>query len=186
MVFWYNQFMQFSKPHNNLERLGLGEGQVVVDLGVGSGHYALAAAHMLGPDGRVYAVDVQQALLDKVADTAKDVGIQTIEIILGDIERPQGSQLADGIADVVLLCNTLFQLDDQAAGMAEAARLLRPAGKLLVVDWQESFAHLGPTPEQVVDKAAAEQLLAQAGFELEREINAGDHHYGLVARKRSS
>ncbi len=56
----------FSDPKNNIMRLGLTDGMLVADFGTGSGHYAIEASRIVGNSGRVYAIDIQQALVKKV------------------------------------------------------------------------------------------------------------------------
>ena len=64
--------------------------------------------------------------------------------------------------------------------MAEAKRILRSNGRLAVIDWSESFGGLGPQKGDVVKKETAIQLAKTAGFALQKEFEAGAHHYGLI------
>lgn len=173
----------FSDPTTNIKKLVLGEGSTVVDLGSGTGFYSIAAAQEVGPDGRVYAVDVQKDLLENLKQKAADQHLSNIDVIWADIEKQNGSKIADGKAETVLICNTLFQLEDKDAAIAEAARLLRPSGRLCVIDWTDSHAGLGPNPDMVVTSAEAKDLVSKH-LEFDREFGAGEHHYGLVFRKK--
>lgn len=173
----------FSDPISNIKKLVLGEGSTVVDLGSGSGFYSLAAAQEVGEDGQVYAVDVQKSLLDDLKQKARDQHVHNIDIIWADIEQPHGTKLVDGKAETVLLCNTLFQLEDKDAALQEAARLLQPNGRLCIIDWTDSHAGLGPNASLIVDEQSAKDL-ASKHLEFDRSFDAGDHHYGLVFRKK--
>ena len=155
----------------------------VADLGAGSGHYASEAGRRVGGEGRVYAVDVQKDLLERVAKEAREAGLSNVEIIWGDAEEKGGTKLRDGAVDAVIAANVLFQLDDKEGFAAEAGRILHPKGRILVVDWLDSFGNMGPRPEGVVGKGAARKIFEEAGFSFESEIPAGEHHWGLIFRK---
>jgi len=175
----------FSHPQKILELIGVGQASVVVDLGSGSGHYTLASARMTGPEGKVYAVDVQADLLERTVQQAQQEGVTNIEIIHADIEVPMGTKVQTETADLVLLCNTLFQLEDKVAALQEAQRIMRPNARLLIVDWTDSHGGLGPDAQLVCDQANAEDLLKEQGLTVDRSFDAGDHHYGIISRKKS-
>lgn len=173
----------FADPQQVIERLGITPGLKVADFGAGSGAYTLALAARVGESGRVYAVDVQQNLLERLAAVAKERKLRNIEVIWGDIEKRGGAKLGDNAVDRVLLSNVLFQSAARYSLALEAKRVLRPGGEAIVVEWSGSFGGLGPTPTQVVTPASAKEVFAQAGFEAAGEFSAGAHHYALVFKK---
>lgn len=172
--------MRFSDPHDNVLQLGLREGMKVADLGSGVGHHAIAAGHIVGETGRVYAVDVQEDVLTHLADTAHKRGLRNIETVWGDIEKPGGTMLREHAVDAVMLANALFQLEDRAGAIAEIKRILKPGGKLMLIDWVESFGGIGPQTPQVVSEEEALALFVGAGFQKLKDFRAGSHHYSIV------
>lgn len=173
----------FSDPKKNIEQCGIQAGMEIADFGSGSGHYSLEAGRALISTGRVYAIDIQQELLTKLKNTASREGVYNIEVIWGDIEKLNGTKLKDNSIDLVLLSNILFQVDDKEGVVREAKRVLRPGGRVLVIDWTDSFDGLGPKPEVVFRKEKASEMFEKNGFHLDREILAGVHHYGLIYKK---
>ncbi len=173
----------FSDPAKNIDQSGIQSGMEIADFGSGSGHYTIAAAKALAASGRVYSIDIQQDLLAKLKNNASREGLYNVEVIWGDIDRPKGTKLRDASIDLVLLCNILFQLADKDAAIAEVKRVLKPAGRVLLVDWSDSFGGIGPKPEAVIPKMKAQAMFENAGFHLDREITAGSHHYGLIYKK---
>jgi len=99
------------------------------------------------------------------------------------MEKADGTKLRDMSIDLVLVCNVLFQVEDKSVVVAEVKRILKPQGKVLVVDWSDSFAGLGPHPDVVVAQETVMDLFEHAGFHLDREVSAGEHHYGLLYKK---
>ena len=172
--------MHFSDPTTNVLQLGLREGMRVGDLGAGSGHYALAAAHIVGNDGRVYAIDVQEDVLIHLRNTAQTRGLRNIEAVWGNFEKPGGTTLKDHVLDAVILSNVLFQLDHRQSALEEIKRILKPGGKLLVADWAGPYAGLGPAEQHVVPERDAEELFITAGFHKVKDFRAGPHHYAIV------
>lgn len=175
--------MDFVDPHTALLQLGLSEGMKVGDFGCGSGHYAFAAAAMVGASGWVYAIDVQQDMLTRLADDAQRRGAKNIGFVWGDIEVPGGTKLKDGALDAAVISNTCFQLSDKAGAVAEISRVLAPHGKVLLVEWSGAHGGMGPSKERVVLPKDAEALFLDAGFAKQKEVPAGPHHYAVVFRK---
>lgn len=172
--------MDFSDPRSNILQIGLREGMKVGDIGAGSGHYALAAGNIVGKDGRVYAIDIQEDMLKHIKDAAAEHGLANVDALWGNAERQGGTTLRDHVLDAAILSNVLFQIDDRAQAAAEAKRILRPGGKLLVVDWAGSYGGIGPDPARVISEYVAEDLFIGAGFHKVKDFRAGPHHYGIV------
>lgn len=172
--------MEFADPKTNALQLGVRPGQRVADLGTGSGHYALALAHVVGAEGKVYAIDVQEDVLARLRNDAKHHKVKNIETVWGDIEKPGGTKLKDESMDAVVLSNTLFQLEDKQAAVTEVQRILKSGGKALVVDWAGAYDGLGPHADSVVPEHAAEELFIGAGFHKAKGFRGGPHHYAIV------
>ncbi len=173
----------FLNPQKNLAELSIGRGAHVADFGAGSGHYALAVARIVGEDGKVFCIDINGEMLTKVKNHARQEGLENLDIIKSDLEREKGSKLQNESVELVIIANTLFALEDKVAVVKEAFRILRPKGRVLVVEWSDSFAGLGPHASHVVTKEESQKFFESEKFKLEREISAGDHHYGLIFRK---
>ena len=178
--------MSFINPEDVLDQLVLGEGRTIADLGAGSGAYVLPTARRVGDSGKVYAIDIQKHFLDKIKNDAKRARLTNVEVLAGDIEEEGGAKLKDNSVDVAILSNTLFQLEDKAGAAREIHRILEPSGRVLVVDWSDSFGGIGPEVDAIVLQEEARDIFERNGFTHERDIKAGDHHYGMVFRKTGS
>lgn len=123
--------MKFCVPKDNVLQFGLREGMKVGDLGAGSGHYTLSAASIVGAEGKVYAIDIQEDVLKHIREEARLKGLTTIETIWGDIEEKGGTRLKDHTLDAVIISNTLFQVKERERVVEEIKHILHPGGKLL-------------------------------------------------------
>ncbi len=173
----------FSDPRHNIDQLGISDGMIIADLGSGSGFYSMEAARIVKTMGKVYAVDVQKPMLERLKKEAQTNGIHNIDIIAGDLEKLGGTKLRENFCDVAIASNVLFMLGDRKTFLLEVKRILKQKGRLLLIDWSASFSHMGPHPEQVVYKDDALRMIKEAGFTFEREIGAGAQHYGIICRK---
>jgi ubiquinone/menaquinone biosynthesis C-methylase UbiE len=175
----HNALMEFIKPRSVLRHIGITPGKVVADFGAGSGAYVLAIAEYLKGSGRIYAVDIQKDLLSRLGNEAKRSNLE-INLLWGDLEKPQGSSLGDESVDVVLVSNILFQVDNKEAVLREARRIVRPRGHVAIIEWSDSFGGLGPTSNHVLRKENAQNIADAVGLSLIDEFPAGSHHYGLL------
>jgi ubiquinone/menaquinone biosynthesis C-methylase UbiE len=170
----------FSNPRANVADLGLIPGMVVADFGAGVGNYALEMARTVGAGGKVYAIEVQKDLLERLAREAKSQHLLNLEVIWGNVEKPGGTKLKDQAVSVVVMANVLFQTDAKYSMALEAKRILRTGGRVVLIDWSGSFGGIGPRADQVVSKDEAKRIFAEAGLQLQAEFSAGEHHYGLI------
>ncbi len=175
--------MAFTDPEHNIEQFGLQSGAKVADFGSGTGFYAFEIAKAVGGAGKVYAVDVQKDLLEKIKNEAGKRGMQNIEIIWADVEKPSGSHLGNASIDAVVISNVLFQAVSKEAVIAEAKRVLKLGARVLVIDWSDSYGGMGPSAETIFPAEQARKVFTDAGFTFLNQIHAGDHHYGLIFKK---
>lgn len=166
-------------PAELVAKLLLRDTSHVADLGAGFGIFTFPAADRVS-GGKVYAVEIQKPLLHAISKKIAEGKYKNIEVISGDIEKRGGTKIANGAMDAVILSNTLFQLEDKPAAAREIKRILKPGGKLLLVDWMENPAKFGPPKEHIVSQEKAAEIFAEEGFSAKQELHAGEYHYGII------
>ena len=122
-------------------------------------------------------------MLEVVRSKARTFGLNNIEAVRADLEKPEGSHLKAASADIVIISNILFQVEDKKALGAEALRILKPGGRILTVEWSEDKSYFGPPLKNRINRKEAEEIFLKAGLRFEKEFSAGDHHYGLIFSK---
>ncbi|PIS40435.1 MAG: hypothetical protein COT26_03220 [Candidatus Kerfeldbacteria bacterium CG08_land_8_20_14_0_20_43_14] len=173
------------KTDKILHRIGVGPGQVVADLGCGgSGYFVLQAAKMVGSKGTVFGIDVLKSALSNLISRARLAGLANIIPVWSNLEIFRGARLVrDEVVDVGLLINLLFQSKRHADILRETYRMLKPKGRLLVIDWKISGMKMGPTQENLINPKNVHEDALDAGFEFVEEFTPGPYHFALVFRK---
>lgn len=173
--------MNFLNPEDILSTLSLKENMMASEFGCGSGDFSLAMAERL-KQGKVYAMDIQEEPLSVLKSRALERKLQNLDVVHCDLEKKKGSKLADGCLDLVLVSNVLFQVRNKKAFLKEAKRVLKPEGRLLVVDWI-SQAPFGPGTNTIAP-AEVREIAKSLDLKFENEFDAGGYHYGLVFAKK--
>lgn len=138
-----------------LTRVGVEEGQVVLDLGCGSGTYAIPGAEMVGPDGAVYALDVNEEALDELEEKAKSSGIENI--IRMDVSGESDIDLDGMEFDVVLLIDVLHDIEGREPLLEEVYGSLEEDGISCVYPMH-------------IENEEVEDMTESVGFELVEKI----------------
>lgn len=165
-------------PRKFWSRVGLRLGEVVVDVGAGSGFYSFPAAQRVGPSGRVFAVDVSDELVELIRERAEAMKVTNVEALLSS---PAHIPLDDAVADVALLANVLHGLPPRTVD--EAIRVLRPGGLLVDVDWKKQSSPEGPPVRHRLSAPEATRVLSAHGLTPVRSFDLGPYHYALLLRR---
>lgn len=174
----------FSTPSICVSQFNVEPGMVCADLGSGTGEYTFELSHRVGGTGKVYAVDVQKGLVDKLASKCKEQQVTNVSVLWDDMDDINGIALQDSSIDRVVSANILFQLDDIQKFATEVKRILKPKGMALIIEWSDSHSGIGPAPSYVVTQTRAQEIFEKAGLFTVKTINAGEHHYGFVVQSR--
>lgn len=168
-------------PFKLLERVGISAGMHVADLGCGAlGHFVFSAAQLVGAKGVVYAVDIQRAVLEQVEKTGKESQVFNVKCVWSDIDVYGATRIDNASLDMTLLINNLYLSQNRPQLVREMARLTRPGGRLVVVEWKTIATPIGPPTAQRIGQEDAKTALTSPYFTLQSEFEAGQYHYGLV------
>ncbi len=170
----------FADPVKNLKALRLRENDIVADLGAGTGYYSIAAGKII-TRGKVYAIEIIKDYLTTIKNKITEAHLGNVEIIWGNIEEIGGTKIKDGVVDVAIVSNVLFQVENKNKFIEEIKRILKSKGRVLLVDWSVESA--GISPKRALPKDRARSLFEEKNFTFDREIDAGAHHYGMILSK---
>lgn len=165
-------------PLKFLKSNGLSSGMCIADIGCGPGFFTFPAAEIVGRTGRVYAVDIQEDMLEELKRRNPPENVLVVHSDENHIP------IEDGSCDMVLVTFVLHEAEEKVAFLNELKRLLRPKGRLLLLDWEKKVEDKGPPFEERIERAEAERLLEMAGFKIEEEGSINPSQYKISAKHR--
>ena len=167
-------------PARVVDNLDIRPGMKIADFGCGTGHFTILMAKRVGDDGRVTAIDIQEAPLESVRTRAREAGLATIDIIRANLEVLGGTSLLDNSQDMVLLANVLFQSNKKPEIMREAHRILKSGGQLVMVEWKKGSGGFGPPENLRMDAEQLKALVSAEQFTFQRDIEVGQYHHVMM------
>lgn len=150
-------------PKKAIGLLGLKAGDVVADVGAGSGYFTLQMAERVGPSGRVYASDIQQAMLDIIRRKLARTSLTNVTLVLGNDDDPK---LPPNTIDMALMVDVYHELHQPQAVLKQIRAALKPDGRLILLEYR---AEDPKVPIQTLHKmsiATAKQEVEHEGFVL--------------------
>jgi len=171
----------FTDPVKNLRALGLKEDDIVADLGAGTGFYSVALGHIVSR-GKVYAIEIIKDYLETIKHKVKEAHLNNVEIVWGNVETIGGTKIKDGVVDAVVASNIFFQIDDKNKFIEEIKRILKPKGRVLFVDWTDEISAVSfrAPSKGIISENKVREMFEKKGFIFGRDINTGEHHYGII------
>jgi ubiquinone/menaquinone biosynthesis C-methylase UbiE len=154
---------EWQRPHQILDALGIADASVVADVGAGSGWFTVRLARRVGPNGIVYAQDVQSEMLAAITRRVQREGLANVRPVLG---RGSDPRLPANTLDAVLVVDVAHEIDDRVTLLANLATALKPLGKIGVVDFRLGGAGPGPDAEERVGPETIEAEAQRAGLRL--------------------
>ena len=144
-----------------LERIKLKPGDVVADIGAGAGVFSLPLAKAVGPKGKVYAVDIEQGLMDYIDAKAKAQNVTNVVTVLGKFTD---ANLPAKDVDVVFIHDVLHHIEDRATYLRNLGPYLKPASRVVIIDPDPAKGGHRNDPTMQVSKEQAGAWLAGLGF----------------------
>jgi ubiquinone/menaquinone biosynthesis C-methylase UbiE len=155
---------EWQKPDQIMDTLRIAEGSVVAEIGAAGGWFTMHLARRVGPNGAVYAEDIQREMVEGIARRSQREKVPWVTPILGTATDPR---LPGGL-DAILVADVYHEVDDPVALLKNAARSLKPQGLLGVVDFLPGGGGPGPAPDERPDPNAVTQAAEAAGLQLSK------------------
>lgn len=161
-------------------KLRLRPGNTVADIGAGAGAFEGALSEAVTPAGTVYAVDIEQGLLDHIAVRAKSLGLSNVRVVLGKYTDPA---LPARNIDAALINDVLHHIQDRGTYLKNLAGYLGPGGRIAVIDFLPGKGGHVKDPEQQITKQETDALMASAGLRPVEDIALFDDKWFAIYAK---
>jgi ubiquinone/menaquinone biosynthesis C-methylase UbiE len=152
----------WQKPERIMDALGIADGSKVADVGAGGGWFTVRLARRVGPNGRVYAEDVQPQMREATQRRAAREGLGNITYILGTATDPT---LPAGTLDAVLIIDAYGEIPNPLVFLQNVRGSLKPGGRVGIVDYKREGGGPGPDGARP-DPASVEEVARAAGLRL--------------------
>jgi arsenite methyltransferase len=167
----------YQKPHEVLTALNIKPGEVIADIGAGSGYFTFRLAHFVGDKGKVYAVEVSPDMIRHVNRRIRETKTTNVITVLADNDDPL---LPDRSVNRFFICDVWHHVDNQTKYLSLMKNMLKPGGEIVMIDFHKKELPFGP-PMQM--KIAREDLIKQMeanGFRVSKEHTFLPIQYFLV------
>ncbi len=167
----------YQRPDEVMKALALRPGEVVADIGSGSGYFTLRLARAVGDTGRVYAVDVSPDMIRHLNRRLRDAAVRNVVPVLSEPDDPL---LPDASVDRFVIVDTWHHIEDRPAYLALLKRMLKPGGQVVHIDFQKRDLPVGPPPAMKISREELVGQMEAAGFRLSAEHTFLPYQYFLV------
>lgn len=167
----------WQKPDRIMDSLGIADGSVVADLGAGGGWFTIRLARRVGPNGLVYAEDVQPEMLEAIRRRVDREGLRNVRTIHGTDNDPR---LPAGALDAVLIVEAVHEMRDPVALLRNVRLALKPTGRVGIVDYKMDGGGPGPDLENRIDPETVIRHAEAAGLRLIKRETFLPYQFMLV------
>ena len=167
----------YQKPPEVLTALAIKPGEVIADIGAGSGYFTFRLAHHVGEKGKIYAVDVSPDMIRHLNRRIRELKAMNVTAVLSDADDPL---LADASIDRFFFSDSWHHIENQTKYLSAIQRMLKPGGEVIMIDFHKKEHPVGPPMRM---KIAREDLIRQMesnGFRLTKEHTFLPYQYFLV------
>jgi ubiquinone/menaquinone biosynthesis C-methylase UbiE len=167
----------WQRPDRIMDELGIGERSVVADLGAGGGWFTVHLAARVGPNGRVYAEDIQPEMLQAITRRVKRLGFGNVEPRLGTAVDPR---LPKGSLDAALIVDSYNEIEQPLTLLRNLATSLKPNGRIGIVEFKKDGGGPGPAMEERIDPERVVNDASRAGLTLQSRGDFLRYQYLLI------
>ena len=167
----------YQKPDQVLKALALRPGEVVADVGAGSGYFTVRFAKAVGDSGRVYAVDISPDMVRHLNRRVRAEGLRNVVTVLSDPDDPL---LPDASVDRFVIVDTWHHVEDRPGYLERMKRMLKPGGQVVHIDFQKRELPIGPPTAMKIAREDLVRQMEDAGFRLSAEHTFLPYQYFLV------
>jgi arsenite methyltransferase len=167
----------YQKPHEVLTALNIKPGEIIADIGAGSGYFTFRLSHFVGNKGKVYAVDVSPDMILHINRRIRELKANNIVTLLADPDDPL---LPDQSVNRFFICEVWHHIENQTKYLALMKKMLKPGGEVVMIDFHKKEFPVGPPMNMKIAREDVIKRLESNGYRLTKEHTFLPYQYFLV------
>lgn len=167
----------WQKPDQIMDALLIGDGSIVADLGAGGGWFTVRLARRVGPNGLVFAEDIQRPMIEAIQQRVRLEGLRNVRTVLGTAADPN---LPAGSLDAVLVVDAYNEFEQRVTLLKNVAKALKSTGRIGIVDYKSDGGGPGPSMQDRIDPDKVIQDARAAGLVLDKRETFLRYQYFLI------
>jgi ubiquinone/menaquinone biosynthesis C-methylase UbiE len=167
----------YQKPHEVVHVLGLKPGEVIADIGAGSGYFTFHLARHVGPNGKVYAVDVSPDMIRHINRRIRDAKTENVVTVLAELDDPL---LPEQSVNRFFICDVWHHVENQTKYLSLMKKMLKEDGEIIMIDFHKADIPVGPPPQMKIAREHVIKQMESNGFRLKKEHTFLPYQYFLV------
>jgi len=167
----------YQKPHEVLTALDLKPGEIIADIGAGSGYFTFPLAHHVGDKGKVYAVDVGPDMILHINRRIRELKATNVVSILADPDDPL---LPEQSLNRFFICDVWHHVDNQTKYLSLMKKMLKPGGEIVMIDFHKKETPSGPPLKMRIAREDLIKQMTSNGYQLTKEHTFLPYQYFLV------
>ena len=150
-----------SSRSSSIDALEIKPGQTIADLGAGSGYYSFRIAPLVGPAGKVLAIDIEPAMLEAIAQRARREHIGNVATVRSSAQDPN---LAPGSVDLLFMVDVYHELEYPYEMMTKVRTALKPRGRVALIEYRAEDPDVLIKPLHKMSERQVRREMQAAGF----------------------
>jgi len=167
----------YQKPHEVVHALGLKPGEIIADIGAGSGYFTFHLARHVGEKGKVYAVDVSPEMILHINRRIREFKMNNVVSVLADSDDPL---LPDQSVNRFFICDVWHHIENQTKYLSLMKKMLKPGGEIVMIDFHKKELPVGPPMNMRIAREDVIKRLESNGYRLTKEHTFLPYQYFLV------
>jgi cyclopropane fatty-acyl-phospholipid synthase-like methyltransferase len=168
------------KPDLALDGMGIKPGMKIADMGSGVGYMTLRMAKRVGPTGKIYGVDLQPGMLQKLKENAAKAGVTNVEPILSTVDDPK---LPANSVDMILMVDVYHEFSQPQAMIRKLREALKADGRLILLEYRAEDPSIPINPDHKMTVAQVKAEIEPEGFKLQTPIENLPRQHLLILTK---
>ncbi len=156
---------EWQKPDEVVKMLNLRPGDVIADIGAGTGYFTRRFAVAVGPEGKALGLDIEPSMVKYMKEDAQKLGLKNYEARIVKADDPE---LAPESVDIIFICDTYHHIEERVMYLANLKKALKPNGRIVIVEFYKRETPVGPPLEMKLSEETVREEFRQAGYHLTR------------------